>query len=159
MQCRLQNDNGTWKHRMCLCVTHRESVDCSDLLPNGEYVEQGLGGVLPNPVPRVDHGLPTVSGGHLGGNQYRKYAHKCSDYALSAEHGLIKEKTTPWQFRRATLPRCKLFPCIHYNCLRILSKWQTILNWWRLDCENLLLAPFEARMQLSRDNAATYRVC
>ena len=50
---------------MCLSVTHRESIDSADLFPYGEYVEQGLGGVLPNPIPRVDHGLPTVSGGHL----------------------------------------------------------------------------------------------
>ena len=75
---------------MCLSVTDRESVDCADLFPDGEHIEQGLCGMLSNPVSGVDHGLPTVSGGHLQPNNrlislhqsLKSAGNRCRKYAL-----------------------------------------------------------------------------
>lgn len=40
--------------------SHRHAVDRTQLLSDGEHIQQGLSGVLPDPVPSVDDWLPAV---------------------------------------------------------------------------------------------------
>ena len=44
---------------------HRHAVDSPQLLPDGEDVQQGLGGMLSHPIPSVDHWPPAVLGCQL----------------------------------------------------------------------------------------------
>lgn len=44
---------------------HRHAIDSPQLLPDGEDVQQGLGGMFSDPIPGVDHRPPAVLGCQL----------------------------------------------------------------------------------------------
>lgn len=53
---------GTCEGRL---IPHRHAVDRSQLLSDGEDVQQGLGRVLPHAVASIDHGFTAVARGVL----------------------------------------------------------------------------------------------
>lgn len=53
---------------------HRHAVDSPKLLPDGEDVQQSLGGMLSDPIPRIDHWPPAVLGCQLGTQEQERRA-------------------------------------------------------------------------------------
>lgn len=54
-------------------VAHRHAVDRSQLLSDGEDVQQGLSGMLPDTVASIDHRLTALTGRAL---RRRSHVHK-----------------------------------------------------------------------------------
>lgn len=62
--------------------SHRHAVDRAQLLSDGEHIQQGLSGVLPDPIPSVDHWLPAMPRCRL------QVAINMSDTASAASHSI-----------------------------------------------------------------------
>ena len=60
-------------------TAYRKIIDCSDLLPDGEDIQQGLGRMFPYPITSVQDG-PTA---HLGCNVRRLLVRMTQNYHVT----------------------------------------------------------------------------
>lgn len=58
----------------CCHDPHRHAIDSPKLLPDGEDVQQGLGGMLSDPIPSVNHWPSAVLGCQLGKREQERRA-------------------------------------------------------------------------------------